>query len=146
MPGNRANVLRAVHTTLTNFEPLRAYLKHTKGATSLKAGARIIGDDIRIDDLPLPVLIISIGGGDGISQTREMGQWALNATIYGTDVFQVATVLDHLEAAGVAWTRDGSLQQPLSRFRVTDHEGLDAVGPAGRLIAVRASLEVSWIS
>ncbi len=145
MAGSRANVLRAVHTTLATFEPLRSYLKHQVGAVSLKAGARIIGDDIRIDDLPVPIVILSFAGGDAILPTRELPIWLLDATIYATTVFEAAEVLDRVEACAVNWTRDPTLTQPLTRFRVTGHERLDAVGPAGRLIAVRVNLEVSWL-
>lgn len=146
MAGNRANVLRAVHTTLATFEPLRSYLKHQAGAVSLKAGARIIGDDVRIDDLPIPALVLSFAGGDAIEPTRELATWLLDATAYATDVFQAAEILDRVEACATSWTRDSTLTPPLTRFRVTGHERLDAVGPAGRLIAVRVNLEVSWIS
>jgi len=144
--GNRANVLRAVHTTLANHEALRSYLKHTKGAQSIAAGARILGDDIRIDDLPVPALILSFAGGDAIEPSRELATWLLDATIYATTVFQAAEVLDRVEDLAATWHRDPTLSQPLTRFRVTGHERLDAVGPAGRLIAVRVNLEVSWIS
>lgn len=146
MPGNRAAVLRAVHTTLAKHEPLRSYLKHQLGATTLRAGARIIGDDVRIDDLPVPILILSFAGGDALLPTRELATWLLDATIYALDVFQAAEVLDRVEACATDWTRDPTVTQPLTRFRVTGHERLDAVGPAGRLIAVRVNLEVSWIS
>jgi len=146
MPGNRADVLRAVHTTLATYEPLRAYLKHVKTATSIAAGARIVGDDIRIDDIPIPIVILSFAGGDASSPTRELATWLLDATIYATTVFQAAEVLDRIEDCAVTWSRDDTLDQPLNRFRVTGHERLDAVGPAGRLIAVRVNLEASWIS
>lgn len=146
MAGDRANALRAIHTTLANYEPLRSYLGHTKGAQSIAAGARIIGDDTRIDDLPIPSIILSIGTGDAVAPAREFTTWFLVATIYAGTVFQAAEVLDRLEAAAVNWSHDPSLSQPLTRFRVGAHEGVDAVGPAGRLIAVRVNLEVSWIS
>lgn len=146
MAGNRSGVLRAVTRTLEEHEPLRALLKHTKGANTLQGGARIIGDSVRIDDLPLPCIVISIGGGSGIDPRREVGTWILHLTIYGVDVFQVADVLDQLEGLAVRWTQNGAVTEPLNRFRVESHESLDAVGPAGRLIAVRVNLEVSWIS
>lgn len=145
MPGSRAAVLRAVHTTLATYVPLASYLKHQVGAVSLKAGARIIGDDTRIDDLPVPIVILSFSGGDAIEPTRELATWLLDATIYATTVFEAAEVLDRVEACTTNWTRDPGLTQPLTRFRVTGHERLDAVGPAGRLLAVRVNLEVSWL-
>lgn len=146
MAGNRANVLRAVHSTLASNAPLRTYLGHQLGAQSIGAGARILGDDIRIDDLPVPALILSFAGGDAIEPSRELATWLLDATIYAATIFQAAEVLDRVEDIAATWHRDPALTQPLTRFRVTGHERLDAVGPAGRLIAVRVNLEVSWIS
>lgn len=145
MAGNRANVLRAVHSILEKNAALRTVLGHTQGATSVTAGARIVGDDIRLDDLPLPFLILSFAGGDAIEPARDLSTWLLDATIYTADVYKAAEVLDRLEDLARAWTFDPTLTQPLNRFRITGHERLDAVGPAGRLIAVRVNLEVTWL-
>lgn len=146
MAGNRANVLRSIVTVLEKHPPLRGYLKHQLGATSIKAGARILGDDIRIDDLPVPVLLLEGGNGDATAPSREERSWLVDVTIYGQTVYQVAEVLDLIEDCSLAYSYDGSLPQPLNRFRVIGHERLDAVGPAGRLLATRVNLEVSWIS
>lgn len=145
MAGNRADVLRAVHSTLEKYTPLRTYLGHTIGASSITAGARIVGDDVRIDQLPLPFLVLSFAGGDAL-RPGQLATWLLDATAYATDVFEAATIVDHLEALSVDWVHDPTMTQPLNRFLVTGHERLDAAGPAGRLIAVRINLEISWIS
>lgn len=145
MAGNRADVLRAVHSTLEKYTPLRTYLGHTVGATSVAAGARIVGDDIRLEELPLPFLVLSFAGGDAL-RPGQLATWLLDITAYATDVFEAATVIDHLETLAVDWVRDSTLTQPLNRFLVTGHERLDAASPAGRLIAVRINLEISWIS
>lgn len=145
MAGNRSGVLKAVHSTLEKNAALRTVLGHTQGATSLAGGARIVGDDIRIDELPLPFLVLSFAGGDAVEPSRELSTWLLDATIYAANVFKAAEVLDKLEDLSRDWTFDNTLTQPLNRFRVTGHERLDAVGPAGRVIAVRVNLEVSWL-
>lgn len=146
MAGNRANALRSIVSVLEKHVPLRGYLKHTLGATSLKSGARIVGDDIRIDDLPVPILILEGGNGDAAAPSREEKSWLVDVTIYGQTVYQVAEVLDLIEDCAAGYSYDGSLSQPLNRFRVIGHERLDAVGPAGRLLATRVNLEVTWIS
>ena len=146
MAGNRANALRSIVSVLEKHVPLRGYLKHTLGATSLKSGARIVGDDIRIDDLPVPILILEGGNGDAAAPSREEKSWMVDVTIYAQTVYQVTEVLDLIEDCALAYSYDGGLSQPLNRFRVIGHERLDAVGPAGRLLATRVNLEVSWIS
>ena len=143
MAGNRANVLRAVFQTLEGYSPLRNFLKHKVGAATVATGARILGDDTRIDELPLPSLVLGFDGG---TVGRDMTSWNLTADAYTKNVFDAATVLDHLEMLAADWVRNPNLVQPLNNFRVDSHERLDAVGPAGRLIAVRINLEVSWIS
>lgn len=146
MAGNRANVLRSIVSVLEKHVPLRAYLKHQLGATSLKAGARILGDDIRIDDLPIPCLVLEGGSGDAVAPSREQKAWLVDITAYGQTVYQVTDVLDLVEDCALAYSYDGSLPQPLNRFRVLSHERLDAIGPAGRLLATRINLEITWIS
>lgn len=146
MLGNRGQALRSVHQVLETYEPLRAYLKHTKGAPSLEGGARILGDDIRINDLPLPSVVLTFGGGAGNLPSREDMSWLVQATIYARTVFEAADVLDHIEDCARSYSYNHTLPQPLNRFHVESHETLDAVGPAGRIIAVRVNLEITWIS
>ncbi len=145
MAGNRANVLRSVHATLEAHAALATALGHTLGATTVAAGARIVGDDIRLDDLPIPFLVLSFAGGDAIAPARELTTWALDATIYAANVYQAAELVDLVEEACQAQRFDANLAQPLNRLVVTGHERLDAVGPAGRLLAVRVNLETTWV-
>lgn len=145
MAGNRANVLRSVHATLEAHAALATALGHTLGATTVAAGARIVGDDIRLDDLPIPFLVLSFAGGDAIAPARELTTWALDATIYAANVYLAAELVDLVEEACREHHYDPSLTQPLNRLVVTGHERLDAVGPAGRLIAVRVNLETTWV-
>jgi len=142
---NRAAVLRSVHQLLAKHEGLVEVLGHDPDADTVEGGARILGDDVRLDSLPLPCLVLTFDGGDGLSQTRGDLTWQLAAYLYASTVYEAADVLDELEAAALAYTYDDTLAQPLSRFRVTGHERLDPVGPAQRLLAWRVNLEATWI-
>lgn len=147
--GKRADVLRLVHRTLETYAPLASYLGHTVEATTIPAGGKIIGDDVRIESLPLPSLVLGFGEGDSAAPAREATDWTVEAVIYAHNVFQAADVLDHLEDLSRAWSRNPALAQPggfnLNRFRIGAHRALDAVGPAGRLIALAVTIHVTWI-
>lgn len=147
--GKRADILRLVHRTLETYSPLAAYLGHTVGATSIPAGAKILGDDVRIDSLPIPSIVLGFETGDSAAPTREEASWNLEAVIYAHNVFQAADVLDHLEDLGRAWSRNPALAQPsgfnINNFRIGAHRALDAVGPAGRLIALAVNINATWI-
>jgi len=143
--GDRANVLRSVHQLLAKHEGLVEVLGHDPDADTVEGGARILGDDVRLDSLPLPCLVLTFDGGDGLSQTRGDLTWQLAAYLYASTVYEAADVLDQLEDAAAVYSYDQDLDQPLSRFRVTGHERLDPVGPAQRLLAWRVNLEATWI-
>ncbi len=145
MAGDRASVLRSVHQLLAKHEGLVEALGHDPDADTVDAGARIVGDDVRLESLPLPIVVLTFDGGDGISYTRGDATWQLAAFLYARTVYEAADVLDELEAAALAYTYDDTLAQPLSRFQVTGHERLEPVGPAQRLLAWRINLEASWL-
>lgn len=145
MAGDRAQVLRSVHTMLEGYAPLRTALEHTKGATTIAAGARIFGDDIRLESLPLPCLVLSFDGGEPITQVQGLTTWQLSAYLYASTVYEAADVLDQVEALANDYSYDQDLDKPLNRFAVTSHERLEPVGPAQRLLAWRINLETSWL-
>lgn len=145
MAGNRAGVLKSVHQVLEGSSGLRTVLGHTVGAQTVQAGARIVGDDIRLDDLPLPMVVLTFDGGEGVRQVPGMTTWAVSAYLYASNVYQAADVLDEIENLAAAYDYDETLHQPLSLFRVAGHERLEPVGSAQRLLAWRVNHEVSWL-
>lgn len=145
MAGDRANVLRSVHAMLEGYEPLAAVLEHTEAATTVEGGARIFGDDIRLEELPLPCIVLSFDGGEAVTQVHGLTEWQLAAFLYASTVYEAADVLDQIEALANDFNYDPDLDKPLNRFAVTSHERLEPVGPAQRLLAWRINLEVSWL-
>lgn len=145
MAGDRASVLRSVHALLEKHAGLVAALGHTPGAQTVESGARIVGDDVRLEHLELPMLVLSFDGGEAVRQTSGLTAWQLVAFLYAATVYQAADVLDELEAAAAAFVYDATLPKPLNRFAVTSHERLEPVGPAQRLLAWRVNLEASWL-
>jgi hypothetical protein len=140
-------VLRSVHQLLEQDAELVEYTGHTVGATSLEAGARIIGDTVRLDELPVPGIILSFEAGDGARPTREDKNWQLTLLAFGRDVFEAADLIDLIESLCVNWTRDPAAPQPLNQLRLGPHQRFDAEGPGGRTaIGVQIALTVSWIS
>lgn len=140
-------MLRSVYQTLERYQPLTEYLGHKPGAETLDAGARIIGDTVRLDELPVPGIILGFDAGDGLRPTREDKSWQLDVLAFGRDVYEAADLIDLIEALCGEWTWDESLPQPLNGFRIGPHQRFDAEGPNGRAaIGVRIGLTVSWIS
>lgn len=143
----RSQVLRSVYQLLEQNTELVTLTGHTTGATSLESGARIIGDTVRLDELPVPGVILGFEAGDGLRPTREDKSWQLSILAFGRDVFEVADLLDAIESLCVNWTRNPAAPQPLNQLRLGPHQRFDAEGPGGRTaIGVQLALTVSWIS
>jgi hypothetical protein len=98
--GARVTVLRELYASLEAHAPLVAVTKHRVGAKTLETGARIIGDAVRLRPHPIPGVVIQLGSttpGRG-GPSRPEKRWLLSLVIYGSDVFEVAEVLDALES------------------------------------------------
>lgn len=142
---NRANVLKSVHRMLERYEPLATYLGHVVGATSAPDGARVIGDSVHIDQLPLPIVVLGFEGGDAENPARDVSNWGLETLLYTEDIFQAAELLDLIEAACLDYRFDNSAPQPLNRVQAGPHQRLEPDTPQGRIIATRMSISVTWV-
>lgn len=93
-------VLQQLYQALEADAALVALTGHRPGATTLAAGARIVGDAVRLRPHPIPGIVIGLGskaaGRGGPSQPEKT--WTVQLLVYGQDVFQVAEMLDALEA------------------------------------------------
>lgn len=138
-------MLRAVHSVLEQHQPLRDLLGHVQGATTVETGARIVGDSVRLQELPLPLVVLSFEGGAALAPQREDASWSLELIIYAEDVYQAAELIDAVEAACVQYRYDAQLEQPLSRLKIESHQRIEPQAPVGRVIAVRVGLSAHWV-
>lgn len=138
-------MLRSVHQILEAHAPLRAALGHSLGATTIEAGARLIGDSVRLQSLPLPAVILGFDSGDALTPQREAAEWDVEALIYAEHVYQAAELLDLIESACLNYRYQPGLPQPLSRLQPGRHQRLEPDTPIGRVIATRLTLTAYWI-
>jgi hypothetical protein len=141
----RANVLRSVYKVLESYEPLSNFLGHVPGAATVQAGARIVGDSVRLEMLPLPIVILGFDSGDALATQRETPEWNLETLIYTDDVFEAAELLDLIEAACVEYRYDAALEQPFNKLQPGQHQRLEPDTPMGRVIATRMIITAHWI-
>ena len=141
----REQVLRSVHEVLTSNAALVAELGHTANATTIPAGARIVGDDVAIHTLPLPMLILGFEAGEGQAPAQEVREWQLSATLYAKNIFELARLLDALESVGDEWHQTQTSFQPLTNFRIGPHQRFDVEMPSGRILAVNVTITVTWV-
>jgi len=141
----RAAVLQSVYRVLEQHAPLRAYLGHVLGATTVETGARIIGDSVRLQNLPLPIVILGFDSGDALLPQREAAEWTVEALIYASEIGQAAALLDLIEDACLGYRLTPTLPQPLTRLQPGRHQRLEPDTPLGRVIATRLALTAYWI-
>lgn len=141
----RANVLRSVYKILEGSTPLVTELGHTVGAISVAAGARIVGNSVRLEELPLPILILDFDSGNpGTSYDEKT--WDAFIDIAANDVFQAAELLDLIEAAANDYLTANfpALPQRINNFQILNHQRLEPQQPE-RVIAVRVNFRVKWV-
>lgn len=144
--GKRTDVLKAVHAILVNDAKLVELTGHNVNADSLAGGARILGDDVRIESLPVPGIVLGFDAGESLNPSREEKTWQLDVLAFGSDVFQAADLLDAVEDIGTAWKQAPGVTEPLIQFSVGPHQRFDAEGPNGRTaIGVRITITARWI-
>src|SRR5690606_10951689 len=122
-------VLQAVHAILEGAASLTTLTGHTPGATSLAAGARIVGDDVRLESMPVPGIVLGCDAGESLLASREEKNWQLDILAFGRDVFEAADLLDAVEAVSASWNQDPPHTDPFIRFQVGPHQRFDAEGP-----------------
>ena len=141
----RSDVIRGVTKVLEAHAPLVTLLGHTVGATKQSTGARILGFSNRLNELPLPGIILAIEGGEGRAPARELLEWSLSAVLYGEDVYQLADVLDGAEEALLAYRMNAfDPQLGINKIAPGPHQGFLSE-PPDQLLAVSLSIEVTFI-
>lgn len=142
---SRANILRGVHKILEADTDLVTALEHSVGATSVASGARIVGNSVRLEELPLPLLILDFDSG-APGSTSDLKTWEAFIDIAANDVFQAADLLDMLEdlAANYVTSAFPTLPHRINNFVILNHQRLEPQQPGG-VIAVRVNFRVTWV-
>lgn len=100
MASLQAAALRQFYAALESYPPLVALTGHVVGATTLDAGARIIGDSVRLRPHPIPGVVLGLGSRNqgGKSTTHEaLRDWEVNLLVWAEDVFQAAEIAEEIE-------------------------------------------------
>lgn len=142
MARRRRDVLLTVHAILEGNAVLVAALGHVVGAASVPAGARIIADGVRLEELPVPGLILSFDTGQPDTGS-DVAEWTVLVDAIGEDALQAADLLDLVETIALEHTRDPAHPQPLSRLQPQAHQRLEAQSPQPFVI-VRIPLRAQW--
>ena len=142
----RADVLRAVHTVLEGNAALVARLNHTVGATTVAAGARILGDSVYLDSITdkLPIIILRVPATR--TATNGLRSSTIPIEVHGADAFETSEVLDLLELActGYRMADFPTLPVVINQLTAGDDEPIDTGDPTIRIPAAQANLEVRW--
>lgn len=142
---SRELVLRSVFEVLERDEPLRTSLGHVQGAPSVAAGARILGDDVRLNDsLKRPCLILSFPAGvPGVKLARR----ELLADVYADNVFSLSRILDHIER--ICRAHRSNIQPPLAilinKLEAGDDVPLATDNPIFRTVAARIAIRAEYV-
>ncbi|ADH63106.1 hypothetical protein Mesil_1209 [Allomeiothermus silvanus DSM 9946] len=100
MASLQAAALRQFYAALETYPPLVALTGHVPGATSLGAGARIIGDSVRLRPHPIPGVVLGLGNRNqgGKATTHEaLRDWEISLLVWAEDVFQAAEIAEAVE-------------------------------------------------
>jgi hypothetical protein len=139
----RGAVLKSIEAILGRHQPLAGALGHVAGASSVQDGARIIGDNVHLLDLPLPCVVLGFDGGRLGGQGRDLNQWQATADVYATDVFEAADLVDLIEGACLTYRYDSTLPQPLQQLQALADQRIEAESQS-RVITVRITLQAKW--
>ena len=117
---SRANALKSLYAILEANAPLVAALGHTVGATTVDAGARIIADYARLQELPVPCVLMTLA--PELPSRAEMTAYQIALQAYGADVYAAAGLMDALEATLDArmggYKNTGQIAMPLRLSKV----------------------------
>lgn len=136
------NVLEQLYSALESDAQIVALTGHTPGARSINTGARIIGDAVRLRPHPIPGIVIGLGsrtaGRGGPTQTEKT--WLLLLTVYARDVFELAAIVDAIDAWSVnaRWNAAGVRRvfvESVQQFETTDEQAF---------IAAAVNLNISY--
>lgn len=134
MPSLRRGVIETVYTVLSSSPHL--------------AGIEVLGSTAELDSLPVPCVVLTLGGSTPIQHGVEW-TWDIGAEVYARDVFEAADVLDALDRTTFEFRQQAEHGVKLAYMRSTGHEELDAPLPGSgfqKLSAARASISVRWVT
>ena len=106
------------------------------------AGAVMVAALSREQEVPTPAVVLGLGSWTRSQPEGAIAVWELTATVLGADAFEVARVLDALEAACNEWRQSGTPGGSIRAVRYAGHEEIDL--DVGRL-AARALIEVHLV-
>jgi hypothetical protein len=145
---SRSKALKAVYLVLERNEELTTALKHKAGAKTVDKGARILGDSIYIDSIgeKLPVIIMKVPATDRMKDGLRRSEFQLE--VHGNDIFEIAEILDLLEAVCTNYTNNlyNDLPVSLNRLSVLGDAPFDSGDPTLRIPLSTLTLEVLWIA
>ena len=102
----------------------------------LNHGIRLVAAIDRVEELPTPAAVITLGSFTLPGEGRALAEWDLGAIALGRDAFEAAAVLDALEAACHAWQQRGDTGAHIRALRYLGHEEMElGVG----VVAARAT-------
>jgi hypothetical protein len=124
--GRKRQALNQLHQSLTGYGPLTELLKHTANASTLKAGARIVGDMVKLRPDSCPLLIFGLGSGDrspkGGGPAAEVTTWDIPLTVFYVDVWQGADIMDALTEWATSFRSGGGV---ISKVEWLGHQPVD---------------------
>lgn len=100
MASFNANALRQFYSALASYPPLVTLTGHVVGATTIEAGAAIIGDSARLRPHPIPGVVLTLGSrkSNGKSTSHEvLHDWEIDLYVWAEDVFQAAAISEAIE-------------------------------------------------
>lgn len=97
---SRAAALRTLHKVLESNTELRTLLGHTVGANTVAKGARLVADYAKLDELPVPCILLGLGIDQPKARNnQELATLEVTLQLYAEDVFALAELADALEGA-----------------------------------------------
>jgi hypothetical protein len=118
---SRSAAFKSFYAILEANAPLVQALGHTMGATTVEAGARIVADYARLQELPVPCVLMTLAP-ELPTRTREEAAHQVALQVYGRDVFEASDLTDRLEAALNArmggYRNTGEISMPLRLSKV----------------------------
>jgi hypothetical protein len=121
----KKQALQALYASLTADTALTDLLGHAANSTTIKNGARIVGDTVKLRPHPVPLLVFGLGAGDKGGKggpSIETTTWDIPLVLFYTDVWQGADILDAL----TDWVaRFRSSAGVISKLEYLGHQAID---------------------
>lgn len=141
----RANLLRSFYTIAEAYDDLVNAIGHTKGATSVQSGSRIIGSTVSVFDLPRPCLVMVGLTTQDAPRLQGFKESVLTLEVHGDDIFETSAIVDEVECMCNAFqANEHSLLVTVHKLEFDSDAFLATPDPALKMHASQIDLTLTW--